>query len=186
MAIEEAENYDRESYILVVDDDNTLLKFFKIHLNKFFSKVIVVKSAREAVDTLREKEIDLIISDLRMPRMSGLQLLKKANRLNPSIPVLIISGALLTEEQEDGCMNDADGFLRKPFTVDELHSFIDEGIMKRKILKEIHETIPKRIKLRNLVNNVDEIEKLKGPKKEKVVKLLEELADLNLSDEKAS
>ena len=50
--------YDRTSYILVVDDDNTLLKFFKIHLNKYYSREIVVKNAKEAIDTLREKEID--------------------------------------------------------------------------------------------------------------------------------
>ena len=107
--------YDRTSYILVVDDDNTLLKFFKIHLNKFFSRVVVVKNAKEATDAMREKEIDLVITDIRMPRMDGLQLMKRVRKHDSTIPVLIVSGALMTEEQEEICNNDADGFLRTPF-----------------------------------------------------------------------
>src|SRR5689334_22808504 len=102
-------NYDRTSYILVVDDDNTLLKFFKIHLNKFFSRVIVVKNAKEAIDTLREKEIDLVISDIRMPRMDGLQLMKRVRKHDPSIPMMMISGALLSDEQSKSAEDDADG-----------------------------------------------------------------------------
>jgi DNA-binding response OmpR family regulator len=69
--------YDRTSFILVVEDDETLLKFFKIHLNKFFSKVIVVKNAKEALDTIKEKSIDLVVSDFKMPKMDGIQLLRK-------------------------------------------------------------------------------------------------------------
>ena len=66
--------------ILIVDDDQTLLKFFKIHLNKFFSRVIVVKNAKEAVETLKSKQIDLVLSDIRMPRVDGLQLGGAASR----------------------------------------------------------------------------------------------------------
>ncbi len=103
--------YDTTSYILVVDDDNTLLKFFKIHLNKFFSKVIVVKNAREAAQTLAEKQVDLVLCDIRMPRVNGFQLMRRVRRHDPSIPVLLISGALLTEEQESEALLLADGFL---------------------------------------------------------------------------
>ena len=93
--------YNRTSYILVVDDDDTLLKFFKIHLNKFFSRVIVVKNAKEAIETLKDKEIDLVISDIKMPRMDGIQLMKKVKNHDPSIPVFLVSGALLNESQQN-------------------------------------------------------------------------------------
>ena len=45
--------YDRESNVLIVDDDSTLLKFFKIHLNKFFSRVVVVENAKSALETMK-------------------------------------------------------------------------------------------------------------------------------------
>jgi DNA-binding NtrC family response regulator len=133
--------YDRTSHIMIVDDDQTLLKFFKIHLNKFFSRVIVVKNAKEALDTLKEKEIDLVLSDIRMPKVDGLQLLKKIRNENASIPVFLISGALLTNEQLKLIEETADGFLKKPFTVEEIQEFIDLGMKKRELLKQLSEII---------------------------------------------
>ena len=108
-------NYDRTSYILVVDDDNTLLKFFKIHLNKFFSRVIVVKNAKEAIDTLREKEIDLVLSDIRMPRMDGIQLVRhiKEDARLKKIPVVVVSYKDREEDRIRGLDAGADAYLTK-------------------------------------------------------------------------
>jgi DNA-binding NtrC family response regulator len=152
--------YDRTSYILVVDDDNTLLKFFKIHLNKFFSRVIVVKNAKEAIDTLREKEIDLVLTDIRMPRMDGLQLMKRVRKHDASIPVLLISGALLNEDQSKSAEDDADGYLRKPFSVDDLHEFINNGMELREKYNKLANLLPDRKMIRDLLRGKTKIEKL--------------------------
>lgn len=159
-------SYDRTSYILVVDDDNTLLKFFKIHLNKFFSRVIVVKNAKEAIDTLREKEIDLVLSDIRMPRMDGLQLMKRVRKHDPSIPMLLISGALLDEEQAKAADEDADGYLRKPFTVDDLHAFIDQGMELREKYKKLAEILPEKKLIRDILRGKTKIEKIVATKEQ--------------------
>ncbi len=170
-------SYDRNSYILVVDDDNTLLKFFKIHLNKFFSKVIVVKNAKEAIETLREKEIDLVITDIRMPRMDGLQLMKRVRKHDSAIPVLVISGALLDQEQEAGAQ-EADGFLRKPFTIDQLHAFIDRGMEKREQMKKLLEIIPDKRIFRDVINGKIKLEKATKPENHADAKaLLEEIKE---------
>ena len=78
----------KEPHILVVDDDSTLLKFFKIHLNKYFSKVIVVDSPAKAIEIIKDEnqEIDLVISDYKMPKSNGVQLAKNKN-IDASIPV---------------------------------------------------------------------------------------------------
>ncbi len=153
-------NYDRTSYILVVDDDQTLLKFFKIHLNKFFSRVIVVKNAKEAVEMLKEKEVDLVISDIRMPRTDGIQLMKKVRNVDSSIPVMLISGAMLTAEQENVTEEVADGFLRKPFSVDELHGLIEVGMEKREKLKVLKGIIADNKKLRDILRGKAKIKSL--------------------------
>lgn len=144
--------YDRTSYILVVDDDDTLLKFFKIHLNKFFSKVIVVKNAKEAIETLKTKSIDLVITDFRMPGLDGTQLMKKIRKHDPSIPVLIISGALLSEESSEKCEKQADGFLRKPFTFDGLHSFIETGMLRREKLVKLSSYLTDKKLIRDVLS----------------------------------
>ena len=144
-------SYDRTSYILVVDDDDTLLKFFKIHLNKFFSRVVVVRNAKEAIAALKEKEIDLVLSDIRMPRMDGIQFMKKVRAYDPTIPVYLVSGALLSEDQSETIDEQADGFLRKPFTIDELHAFIDSGMKRRELLKALTDIIHDKKKVVDLV-----------------------------------
>jgi two-component system response regulator AtoC len=168
--------YDRTSYILVVDDDNTLLKFFKIHLNKFFSRVIVVKNAKEAIDTLREKEIDLVLSDIRMPRMDGLQLMKRVRKHDSAIPMLLISGALLTEEQSKGAEEDADGYLRKPFSVDDLHQFLDQGMALREKYKKLADCLTDKKNFRELLHGKGKVEKLTpADKRAEAIEILEEL-----------
>ncbi len=169
--------YDRTSYILVIDDDNTLLKFFKIHLNKFFSRVIVVKNAKEAIDTLREKEIDLVISDVRMPRMDGLQLMRRVRRHDAGIPVMLISGGLLTEEELTVAQEEADGFLRKPFSVDELHAFLDQGMEMRAKYVRLGEFLQDKTQIRKLLIGRSKLEKLIKPdvKIDAVKALLREL-----------
>lgn len=151
MGIVQADDYDQEAYILVVDDDETLLKFFKIHLNKFFAKIMVVKNAREAVDALERNQIDLVLSDIRMPRLDGIQLMRKIRAHNPTIPVFLISGAMLDTKQTDTVDTKADGFLKKPFSIDELHHFISEGLRYREIYKRLFEIVPDRKKFQNLV-----------------------------------
>ncbi len=150
--VETAKEYDRESYILVIDDDNTLLKFFKIHLNKFFSKVMVVSSAEAALNALEEKQIDLVISDIRMPKTDGIQLMRKVGRLHPSIPVILVSGAMLDEKQQKTIEKHAGGFLRKPFDIEELHELLQKGMNKRGKLKELSDLISDKKNLRDVLN----------------------------------
>src|SRR6185312_7291231 len=110
--------------------------------------------------TLREKEIDLVISDIRMPRMDGLQLMKRVRKHDPAIPMLLISGALLTEEQSKGAEDEADGYLRKPFSVDELHGFIDMGMQLREKYKRLGEMLPDKKTIRDVLRGKAKIEKL--------------------------
>ncbi len=158
--------YDRTSHIMVVDDDQTLLKFFKIHLNKFFSRVIVVKNAKEAIESMKTKEIDLVLSDIRMPRVDGIQLLKKIRAHDASIPVFLISGAMLDDDQIKEIHDLADGFLRKPFSVDEIQAFLDAGMRRRDILKKLAEVVPDNKQLLSLIKGKGTVTDLRGKDKQ--------------------
>ncbi|MCX6118145.1 MAG: response regulator, partial [Proteobacteria bacterium] len=116
-------------------------------MNKFFSKVVVVENAKQALETLKEKEIDIVLTDIRMPKVDGLQLMSKIRRLHPDIPILLISGEPISEEQEVNLKN-ADGFLPKPFSVDQLNDFIHFGADLRQVLKELSTFLkdPKKVR----------------------------------------
>lgn len=174
-----AKAYDRTSYILVVDDDNTLLKFFKIHLNKFYSRVIVVPSPKEAIQALKERTVDLVISDIIMGRLDGFGLMKKVRNYDPSIPVFLVSGALLDEDQQEA-VDSADGFLKKPFSIEELHGYIDHGLKIRTIYKEVYDLVPEKKKFWRIIQReaqVDVIKKVEN--RERVLELLAQLDALN-------
>ena len=143
-------SYDRESCILIVDDDPSLLKFFKIHLNKFFSKIVVVENVAAAIKELAARPFDLVISDVRMPKTDGLQLLKKVRKLDTSIPIFMISGEIMTDEQAKKLMF-ADAFLKKPFDFDDFHRFIALGIDLRQALKELAEPLGKDCDIRKIL-----------------------------------
>ena len=142
--------YDRESHILIVDDDSSLLKFFKIHLNKFFSKIIVVDSGKEALLAIQDREINLVLSDIRMPKVDGLQLMSKIRKLHPEIPILLISGEPITEEMA-AIVESADGFLAKPFSVDELNSYINRGVDLHLVMKELSTILNDPSKIRTAI-----------------------------------
>lgn len=128
--------YDLESNILIVDDDSTLLKFFKIHLNKFFSRVVVVESGKAALESMKDRPTDLVLTDVRMPKIDGLELLAKIRKQHPDIPVLLISGEPMSEDQQK-LVATADGFLTKPFSVDDLNQYIATGVDLRNALKQL-------------------------------------------------
>lgn len=173
----EATATDRENYILIVDDDNTLLKFFKIHLNKFFSKILVAKSATDALELLKTKEIDLIISDFKMPRVDGIQFMKKAKKHDPLIPFLFISGALLTETQKGNIDAMSDGYLKKPFSIDELHEFITTGLEKRDKLVSFSEIIEDKKKVKDFLAGKASLKRIKDQNlREQAEQLLSELS----------
>ena len=143
--------YDRTSNILIIDDDDSLLKFFKIHLNKFFSRVRVVPSVREGLDLLQQESMDLIITDLVLPRADGVSFLNKVRKLEPSIPVLLISGASESDPRLR-LIDSFDGFLAKPFGVSDFHSYIKNGLVLRGRLLALSQLLREPKKIRAIIS----------------------------------
>lgn len=175
-------DFDKDTDILLVDDDQTLLKFFKIHLNKFFSNIVVVKNAKEALDLLKNKKFDLVISDIKMPREDGIQLMRKVRRHDHTIPFYLISGALLTDKQSETVESKADAFLEKPFELDHLHDFIMRGILMRQIYLELATIVTDPRKFSNLVRGKS-FPKIADPShRDRAKALKDSLADLHNSE----
>lgn len=156
--------YDRTSYILVVEDDETLLKFFKIHLNKFFSKVIVVKNAKEALETMKTTNIDLVVSDFKMPKMDGIQLMRKVKKADPTIPFIFVSGFLMEPEQEQTCNTEADGFLKKPFEVDSFNNMVTAGMLRRDKMIRLTQIVNDKKKVAELISGKIKLSNVRGLK----------------------
>ncbi len=95
--------------ILVVDDDGLVRRVVADLLEDSECTVIEASSGDEALQVIRETpELDLVISDVNMPEMDGVELEEEVRSMRPSLPVILMSGRPLN--------NRADAFLPKPFT----------------------------------------------------------------------
>ncbi|MBP6218834.1 MAG: response regulator [Oligoflexales bacterium] len=150
--------YDRTSYILIVDDDDVILKFFKIHLNKFFSKIIVVSHQRGIEKIFQEKNIDLVIADVYLSSTTGFKVAQKIKKIDPTIPILFISGGAI-EEAERSTMGTS-GFLKKPFSMEELHDFIRKGLVKRQKMRNLFSLVQDMKKFVKVMDGRLEIDKV--------------------------
>ena len=108
-------------HILVVDDEPDVLTLVKVQLESEGFQVHTVESGREALEFLGEKEVDLLILDVVMPGMSGLDVLRKIRSgEKSSLPVVVFTALGREVDMMLKPENKADAYLRKPYTKKEL------------------------------------------------------------------
>lgn len=111
--------------ILVVDDEEGILEEIKGFFREEGFQVETARTGEEAIQTLREQDLSLVMIDLKLPDMSGLLVLKMAKEIHPRTKVIVNTGYvdqnLIDQAQELGC----DLFLHKPFDLFRLKEEIE-------------------------------------------------------------
>ncbi len=118
--------------ILLVDDDEDFNKALSFSLRKKGIDVIAVQSGYKAIKVLEGNSFDLILLDLKMPGMDGVETFKRINQLKKGSSVIIMTA--YHEEDQMKAVKELNpfGFLKKPFDVAQLISHIDEIIKEKK------------------------------------------------------
>lgn len=118
--------------IMVVDDNYDMVNFLKTELDKDYN-VLCAYDGLEAIDMLKENHVDLILSDLMMPRMDGIELCRrvKSTRATRNIPVIILTARHDAGSEIEGLTLGADDYMTKPFNNDilkvKISKLIDRG-----------------------------------------------------------
>jgi DNA-binding response OmpR family regulator len=108
------------SKILLVEDDPHLAKGLQFNLNKEGYAVFLVDNGVSALGQLRGNDFDLIILDLMLPRMGGLEVARKIRETNRRFPILMLTAKSSKKDKEVGLEAGADDYLTKPFHLPEL------------------------------------------------------------------
>jgi CheY-like chemotaxis protein len=111
--------------ILVVDDDPGIRRFIKDVLS--FYEVVEAGDGEEALSLCEKVKPNLVITDIRMPKMDGYQLLSKLREEHPELPVLALSGIVGPEEVQE---YDFSGFIDKPVHLEEFRKAIEDALVK--------------------------------------------------------
>ncbi|MEZ5357477.1 MAG: response regulator [Candidatus Zixiibacteriota bacterium] len=114
--------------ILIVDDNPNMSSLLSEMLEVFDYESVRAGDGVEAIEKVEQEDFSLVITDMRMPKMSGLDLLQKIKREKPTLPVVVISGYAIDEDGNSLVDSMADGFLNKPFKMSDIEKLLDEVI----------------------------------------------------------
>lgn len=121
--------------ILVVDDDEALRSVLEETLVSLNYEVTTASDGQDALEKLKQKNYDLIVTDIKMPKMNGKELLREVKQISPETPVIIITGYPETYSQQWIMEGGADGYLTKPFHIDKIDKLIQELTLERALPK---------------------------------------------------
>ena len=111
--------------ILIVDDNPNMASLLSEMLEVFDYQSVRAGDGDEALEKLDEGGFQMVITDMRMPNMTGLELLERVKERFPKMPVVLISGYAVgdMESQQDGVR--PDGFLAKPFMMSDVEKLLN-------------------------------------------------------------
>ncbi len=157
--------------ILIVDDEAKILRLLDLQLGQEGHSTSTAATAELGLRLLQQQPVDLILTDLRLPGMDGLEFLQAAKRLQPGVPVVVMTAHGTVETAVEAMKAGASDYLLKPFGFDELRLVIDKELDVRGLRQEnqnLREALRERYDYPNIVG--------RGPKMREVLALVERIA----------
>ncbi len=126
--------------ILVVDDDSVLQRTLRINLVARGHEVVIARTGREAIALFAAHPIDLVILDLGLPDLDGVDVLRIL-RENSKVPVIVLSARQQADDKVEALDVGADDYVSKPFSMDELMARVRVALRRSTTDQDIPETI---------------------------------------------
>ncbi len=122
--------------VLIVDDEPSMRELLAIVLGREGYEVLAADCGGEALRLIRQQPIDLLISDIRMPDMSGVDVLRAAKDADPEVPGIVMTAFASTDTAVEALRLGASDYLTKPFDVDELKIVVRNALERRHLRQE--------------------------------------------------
>jgi DNA-binding NtrC family response regulator len=122
--------------IMLVDDEERFLSTTQKLLSKKGYDAVTASSGRLALDQLDQKQVHVVILDVKMPGMDGIETLKAIKHRHPMVEVIMLTGHATVESAVQGLKSGASDYLMKPADIDDLVSRAEEAYARRQQLEE--------------------------------------------------
>ena len=142
--------------ILVVDDEKNYLLVMETLLAGAGYEVLTIDSGEAALELTRRNDLDLIITDMKMPRMSGIELMEQLKQVYPDLPVIMMTAYGTVEKAVEAMKKGAFDYILKPFKNEELLLTIAKALDLRHLLTEnrrLKQDLEQRYRFENIVGN---------------------------------
>ncbi len=156
---------DNVAKILVVDDERGIREGCRRILSEENHKVEVAENGKQALDLIKQQKFDLLLVDLMMPVMGGLELMDEVSRLDLDVNIIVITGFATVETAVDAMKHGAYDYVPKPFSPEQLLAVVNRGlenyrlrIQARELMEErdrrLLEVANEKSKIRAIVNSM--------------------------------
>ncbi|MCA1591286.1 MAG: sigma-54 dependent transcriptional regulator [Acidobacteria bacterium] len=122
--------------LLIVDDEQGMRQLLSLVFGRANHRVRVAENGTRALAMLRQEPADLIVSDVKMPDMSGIELLRGVREFLPDVAVVMMTAFATVETAREAFKLGADDFIQKPFDVDELKLIVEKALERLRLLQE--------------------------------------------------
>jgi DNA-binding NtrC family response regulator len=122
--------------VLLVDDEPEFLETLEKRMKKRQVTVHGVRSGEAALEFLQENPVDVVVLDVRMPQMDGIEALRQMKKAHPLIEVILLTGHASMEVAVEGMEYGAFDYLMKPMDIDELLFKVEDAVQKKRIQEE--------------------------------------------------
>jgi two-component system, NtrC family, response regulator PilR len=139
--------------VLIVDDEKSMRDLLTITLEKAGYEVTAADGGEAGIDAVRKETFDAIITDLRMPKVDGLQVLRAAKDLSPETAVIVVTAVASTETAVEAMKLGAYDYVTKPFKLDEVDLIIRNGL-ERKRLRDENSYLRKQLETQHRFENI--------------------------------
>lgn len=149
--------------ILIVDDEKNIREGLGKALEMEGYEVLLAADGQEAFERIGEDEVDLVIADLKMPRMSGEELLERVVDTHPTIPVIILTGHGTIESAVNAMRAGAFDFMTKPVNLDRLGLLVKRALSTRELVlqhRQMQEELDKRRNYTNIIGTSSEMKRI--------------------------
>src|SRR2546423_1322867 len=124
------------SNLLIVDDEPSMRQLLTLVFGREGHSVRASENGRQALAALRVEPADLIVSDVKMPDMDGISLLRAARDVQPDVAVIMMTAFATVETAREAFKLGADDFIQKPFDVEELKLIVAKALERQALVKE--------------------------------------------------
>ena len=160
--------------ILVVEDEPKMRRVLELNLTEEGYTAVTVADAEAGLNLLRREKVDLVLTDIKLPGMNGLEFLQAVKRTNAAIPVVVMTAYGTVETAVEAMKAGASDYVLKPFSLEEMKLILRKELEVRHLREEnvsLREALGQRYEFKNIV--------ARSPKMQEVLATVEQVAPTN-------
>jgi len=149
--------------VLIVDDEKNYTLILAAVMEEEGYEALTANSGESALEILSRSDVDLVITDMKMPAMDGITLLERIKKRNPDLPVIMMTAYGTVEKAVEAMQKGAYSYITKPFDNDSLTAYVGKAVAMYRIVKEnrrLRQTVEARYNFGNLIGKSQHMQRV--------------------------